>query len=1113
MRPGCVSWDAECSAEDSGEGLPPHKKGNVSSAIRQLHMTGLIEMEEQVSKRTGLSGRSRLRTLGMGMGLAALVLGAFAPLARAQAPAQNAAVPSRITQPMDETNRITLRGNTHPLARPQFDQGAVATSLKLERVTMLFQPTAAQQADLDALLAAQQNPTSPSFHQWLTPAEYADRFGITQSDLAQVSAWLQTQGFAVVDTPPSRTWIVFGGTAAQVKSAFHTEIHNYAANGKTFYANSAEPSVPAALAGMVLGFRGLNNYPVKPRAIKKGEAGSVGPNFTSSISGNHFVAPDDFATIYDLKPLYSRSPAIDGTGQKMVIVGQSNIVLADIAAFRTASGLPPNVPTLTLVPGSSDPGILNSTGDEQESSIDIEWAGAVARNAAIVFVYANPNTTNGVFDSLQYAIGQNLAPVISMSYGACQPSFTASDIDALTALVQQANSQGITIVSSVGDWGATDCDDWIGDYPATLGLNVDIPGSMSYVTGVGGTEFNEGNGTYWSGTNNANNGSALFYIPEMAWNDSSSSNGLSAGGGGASSIFAKPSWQTGTGIPADGFRDVPDISLNASPAHDPYLVCLQFIPQGGKAYTSSCVNGFRYSDNSLQAYGGTSFGAPTFAGILALINQLTSSAGQGNVNYILYPLAASSPTAFHDVTTGNNASPCVLGTPNCPNGSPIGFSAGTGYDQATGLGTIDATNLATAWSSISASGGSTPTLSSISPTSIAAGSASFMLTATGSNFATTAQILWNGSTLGVTMQPGGTVTSIKATISSSLVAYGTTAAITVTDDAAKAGEASASQAFIVNGVAPANDNIANAIAISSSNFSGTVDNSAATTESTDPTPTCAPLSTNPRTKTVWWSLTSGSTGTVSANTIGSVYDTTLSVWTGTPGSLTQVACNDDVPNSSLTQSQVSFQATAGTKYYLMVAPFGPPDTGLDLLGGKTVLNVSNANPAPLSASPSSRSVAAGSPATYTITDAGSASYALTCSGLPTGAACGPVTVAANSTGSLVVTTTSRTSNVPPFIPSGPLVHFDLWVEALGALVMSALGLFATRRRRVKALVPAGALAVLLVLFVAGCGGGSGGSTGGTTVNPNGTPAGTYTISVTGTAGSSTQTTTVMLIVS
>ena len=733
---------------------------------------------------------------------------------------------------------MTLQGNTHPLARAQYDQGRVDPSLKVERVAMLFQQTAAQKNDLAALLAAQQNPTSPSFHQWLTPAQYGDRFGIAQADLQKVISWLQAHGLIVVETPESKNFVVFEGTAAQVESALHVELHNYATSDRKFYANSGEPSVPASLSAVVAGFRGLNNYQLKPHSIRKHPLSGVPqPNFTSATSGNHFVAPGDFAQIYDLNPLYSSGTPIDGTGQKIVIVGQSNIVLADIAAFRTASGLPANVPTVTLVPTSTDPGVLNSTGDEVESSLDIEWAGAIARNASIRFVYSG----NGVFDAVQYAVSQNFAPIISISYGSCEPTFPPSDVDALVAIAQQANSQGITIVSSVGDGGATDCDGSLSNYPAILGLNVDMPGSLPYVTGVGGTEFNEGSGTYWQSASGSDVlTSALSYIPEQTWNDSSSANGLFAGGGGASSVFGKPTWQTGTGVPNDGVRDVPDISLNASPAHDPYLFCGQFKPQGGTTFTSSCLNGtFRYSDNSLEAAGGTSFGAPTFAGILALINQKTGSAGQGNINYILYPLAASSSTAFHDVTTGGNTSPCQSGTQDCPNGGPIGFTAGAGYDETTGLGSIDAFNLVTAWSSISTGAGSTPTLSSINPTSISAGSAAFTLTATGSSFATNAQILWNGSTEGVTMQAGGTASSIKATISQALVAYGTIASVNVTDDAAKGGESSASQAFTVNGTAPANDNIANAIAITTSNFTSTVDNSAATTESTDPTPPCA----------------------------------------------------------------------------------------------------------------------------------------------------------------------------------------------------------------------------------------------------------------------------------
>ncbi len=1063
--------------------------------------------------------KSALRLALAGLRRAALAPLALTLLAPLAVFAQSNAAPARVTAEISESSLTTLRGNTHPLARPQYDQGRVAPSLKLERMTMLFQQTAAQKSDLEALLAAQQNPTSPSFHQWLTPAQYGQRFGIAQADLDKVTAWLQAHGFAIVETPKSKNFIAFEGTAAQVERAFHVEIHNYATSEHKFYGNSGDPSVPAALGSIVAGFRGLNNYQLKPRSVKQNPmSGIPQPEFTSSISGNHYVAPGDFAVIYDLNPLYSASTAIDGTGQSIVVVGQSNVVLADIAAFRTAAGLPAKAPTVTLVPSSTDPGVQNG-GDEQESSIDIEWSGAVAKNATIKFVYSG----NGAFDALQYSVSNNLAPIISISYGSCEASIPTSEIDALAAIAQQANAQGVTIISSSGDGGATDCDGDLGNYPAVLGLNVDVPASIPYVTAVGGTEFNEGTGTYWKAVTNPPGTdvitSALSYIPEIVWNDSLASQGtqqpqLVSGGGGVSTIFGKPTWQTGTGVPADGFRDVPDISMNASTSNDSYLTCLQFVPKASTTgtFVSSCVNGtFRYTDTSVQLYGGTSFGAPTFAGILALINQKTASAGQGNINYILYPLAASSSTAFHDITTGNNASPCVLGSQNCPNGGSIGYNAGTGYDQATGLGSIDGTNMANAWSSISTGAGSTPTLSSISPTSTAAGSTNFTLTATGSNFATNAQILWNGSTAGVTMQSGGTATTIKATISTSLVAYGTVVPIAVTDDASKAGESSTTQTFTVNGTPPLNDNIANAIAITTSSFTSTVDSSAATTEATDPNPLCALIgaspSTNARTKTVWWTLTAVSNGTVNLNTIGSVYDTTLSVWTGAPGSLSNVACNDDISNGQITQSALSFATVSGTKYYIMVAPYGPPDTGSDLLGGKTVLNVTNANPSPLSASPNSQTVAAGNSATYMITDASASSYPLTCTGLPKGATCGSVTVSANSTASLVISTTSRTASVPPPGANRPM-RWRPYIGALSFLAVFICILWGTGKRRVTSLVPLGTMALFLVLVAVGCGSsGSGG--GGVTTNPNGTPAGTYNITVTGSGSVST---TVTLII-
>ncbi len=594
-----------------------------------------------------------------------------------------AQVHDRIVQPIQVSESQPVRGNVHPFARTENDQGEVAGSMMLNRMVMTFSPSAAQQADLDAILSEQQNPLSPYYHQWLTPEQFADRFGLSAGDIGKVVDWLQGQGFSVDETARSRSYVAFSGTAVQVEASFGTPIHHYLVNGELHYANVSDPKLPWPLANVVIGIRGLNDFRPKPR-------GGVA-QFTSSISGSHFLAPDDFATIYNLKPLYTSG--IDGTGQRIAVMGQTDLILSDISTFRSVSGLPASPPTVILVPGSADPGVVN--GDIGEADLDVEWSGAVAPKATIVYV----NSNNGVFDSMNYAISQNLAPVISISYGDCEPNFSPSDITILISWGQQANTQGQTIVGPSGDSGAADC-----DYPLTAtsvvrsaihGLQVDVPAALPYVTGVGGTTFNEGSGTFWSTTNNANNGSALSYIPETAWNDTAfeiappQNRSLAATGGGVSKLFLKPSWQVGTGVPNDGRRDVPDISFNASIDHDGYLFCSQ----------GSCVNGYRAADNSLFVVGGTSAGSPVFAGIVALINQKMNAA-QGNVNPRLYQLAGTSTDAFHDVPTGDNKVPCTAGTTDCPTGTTsIGYSAGVGYDPVTGLGSVNAFNLVMEWSS------------------------------------------------------------------------------------------------------------------------------------------------------------------------------------------------------------------------------------------------------------------------------------------------------------------------------------------------------------------------------------------------------------------------------
>jgi subtilase family serine protease len=218
-------------------------------------------------------------------------------------------------------------------------------------------------------------------------------------------------------------------------------------------------------------------------------------------------------------------------------------------------------------------------------------------------------------------------------------------------------------------------------------LAVDYPASSEYVTGLGGTEFTaQGAGTYFGSSNNRSGGSAASYIPEIAWNDSNQD----ATGGGFSTLVTKPSWQTGTGVPNDGHRDVPDIAFTASAKQDGLLICS----------AGSCTNGF--GGATANVIGGTSAGPPAFSGVLALLVQKTGTP-LGLLNSNLYSLAAISSNVFHDITQGNNQVVCQGGSPQCPATSStgtgeLGYTAGVGYDQTTGWGSLDSYNFVEQWS-------------------------------------------------------------------------------------------------------------------------------------------------------------------------------------------------------------------------------------------------------------------------------------------------------------------------------------------------------------------------------------------------------------------------------
>ena len=439
---------------------------------------------------------------------------------------------NRIASTVSNASRVQLQGTISNRAQQSQDLGAAAPDTKLSGLMIRFSMTTAQAAQMQQLQSDLQSPSSGRYHQWLTPEQYADQFGVSTADLAKVTSWLTAQGFKVNAASRSRSFVGFSGTAAQAQSAFGTSIHSVLSEGETHFTNLSEPTIPAALSGVVGTVRGLNDFKPRPSAklqqVQSSAAGS--PNFNFS-TGNGLV-PGDLQIIYDVSSLISSGT--NGSGVNIGIVGQSDVDLTPIASFRSLTGLPAT--TINVVTYGDDPGIFSD--DTGESQLDLQWAGAAAPNASIYFY-----TSTDVTSSLQYAIDSNNVQIISTSYGYCEAQNSSSFAAYYDALAQQANAQGITILTAAGDSGAAGCANH-GDPTVLSGVlsAPTVPGSM---TAVGGTEFNEGSATstYWNSSNGTNGVSAKSYIPEVAWNETSSSNGLLASGGGSSIYYTKPAWQ------------------------------------------------------------------------------------------------------------------------------------------------------------------------------------------------------------------------------------------------------------------------------------------------------------------------------------------------------------------------------------------------------------------------------------------------------------------------------------------------------------------------------------------------------------------------------------------
>jgi len=702
--------------------------------------------------------------------------------------------PNRITQELTPGPVVTLSGTVHPLTREASDLGEANPGLRMESMTLSIAPSAAEKAELDALVEAQQNPKSVQYHRWLTQEQFGARFGLAEADLSRVTGWLEAQGFTVKSVAPSRNLITFSGTVAQAEAVFRTQIHQYRIGADTRIGNDREISIPQGLAGVVTGIGGLSGFRPRPQAAVK----RLDPQFTSQFSGNHFLAPGDWATIYNVTLIYNAG--YTGTGMHVGIAGQTHFPQADIDDFRAAAGLSATKLNMVCISTADCTNLAGeSVGDVSEADLDVEWSGGIAPNATVDFIYAAADDPEqdvfsaAVYLVTTYKVDGAVVPVISISYASCETQFSENMRASFDGILEEAAAQGQSVLNSSGDAGAAGCDQ--GNTIATQGAVADYPAASPYVTGVGGTTFSPdgsagtpepGANEYWSYSSTADIiSSALQYIPETSWNDTSydQSQDLAStpisGGGGVSLYYAMPSWQWAPGnFSGAPMRFLPDVAFSASADHDPYLLCSQeFTSATDPSQTGgpSCVDGFRDSDSDLMAAGGTSASSPSFAGMLTLLVEKYGK--QGNFNQTLYSLAAD-PTKyaaiFHDITTGSNAQPCTAGSKGC-SGGLVGYEATAGYDLVTGLGSVNGGALYAALAPPTYTLGA----SSNSITIPAGSNAQLNLSLTATNYPGTVSFATSVSSI------DGTPSAVSASASSVSFASSTTGSSTLTITATK----------------------------------------------------------------------------------------------------------------------------------------------------------------------------------------------------------------------------------------------------------------------------------------------------------------------------------------
>ena len=655
-----------------------------------------------------------------------------------------------ITDAIDESKLVTLSGNTRPEARRiENDRGIVPDSTPVEHMYLQLRRPPVLEGELVQLINEMHDKTSPNFRHWLTPQEIGDRFGPAQQDLDTIKSWLQSKGFTVHYIYETRMLMDFSGTAGMIREAFHTEIHSLEVDGKRHWANMRDPQIPEALAPAIVGVVSMHDF--RPHHNVK----FARPGYTSGSL--YALIPADIQTIYNVDPLLRQG--INGTGQTVVVIEDSNISsTTDISKYRSTFLSKWATPTLvqshpTGTGGTcSNPGV---NGDDVEVDLDAEIVSATAPMATVNVASCTDGATVATFGgliALENLVSAGSPPaIISMSYGQCEAENGSAGNAAFYNAFQSAAAAGVSVFASSGDESATSCS--ANKSSSTTGIGVSGWTSTPYNVSVGGTDFedtyNATKGsptipvsTYWSSTNLPTDGSAKSYIPEIPWNDSCAGfllynyEGKSAGYGtsgfcnsggtgdrttgsgsggpsgcatgspstsnivsGTCAGWPKPSWQQGIfGNPADGVRDIPDVSLFASNGiwNHYIIICDSDTGNGG----ASCSG----APSTWTGLGGTSASSPMMAGIQALVNQKWGIRA-GNPNPTYYSIANAefgssgnsacysinqpdrrglgSACAFYDITQGDIEVNCTGTHVNCYN--PGGTDGVTSTQTLTGV--------------------------------------------------------------------------------------------------------------------------------------------------------------------------------------------------------------------------------------------------------------------------------------------------------------------------------------------------------------------------------------------------------------------------------------------